>query len=79
MPLDKLTLHAQLALLAQNATALDNAIAEKTRTLQQVATDLEHTRGARQYHELLVQQINNQLVELDRVEKAAVATPPSTT
>lgn len=73
MALDKLTLHAQLALLAQNAAALDAAIVQKTKTLQDAAVDLEHTRGARGYHDLLVQQVNNQLIEIVRQENA---TPP---
>ena len=77
MPLDKLTLHAQLAVYEQNAASLDAAIAQKTKTLQDVATDLEHTRGARAYHNLLVQQLQNQLAEVERAEKAA-ATPPTT-
>ena len=71
MPLDKLTLHAQLALLAQNAKSLDDAIALKAKTLQDVATDLEHTRGARAYHNMLVEQVNNQLAEVARQEAAA--------
>lgn len=71
MLLDKLTLHAQLALLEQNAKSLDEAIAAKLQHLQEAATDLEQTRGARGYHGLLVQQIQGQITEIERAEKAS--------
>ncbi len=77
MSLDKLTLHAQLAILAQNAKSLDEAIAARVKAIQDAATDLEHTRGARAYNDLLVQQINAQIAEVERAEKAAVT--PATT
>lgn len=71
MPLDKLTLHAQLALLAQNASGLDAAIAQKAKVMEDAAIDLHHTRGARAYNDLLVTQVNNQLAEVERQEKVA--------
>lgn len=70
MPLDKLTLHSQLALYEQNAASLDSAIAQKTKTLQDASIDLERTRGARGYHDLIVQQLHNALAEIERTEKA---------
>ncbi len=77
MSLDKLTLQAQLALLAQNAKSLDEAVAAKAKAIHDATVDLEHTRGARAYHDLLVQQVHNQLAEADRAEKAAL-TPAGT-
>ncbi len=73
MPLDKLTLHAQLAVLADNAKALDTAIVQKTKAIQEASIDLEHTRGARAYHDMVVTQVNNQLAELARQESATPA------
>ncbi len=72
MSLDKLTLHAELALLAQNATALDNAIAQRVKTIAELTEDLTRTRGARAYHDMVVQQIQNALAETERAE-----TPPA--
>ncbi len=75
MPLDKSTLQAQLALLVQNGIAIDTAITDKTKMLQDLTVDLERTRGARQYHDLVVQQFKNMLADVERAE-AAAATPP---
>lgn len=74
--LDKLTLHAQLVQLNKNAASLDAAIAEKTRALEQAQTDLILTRGARQYHDMIVQQIKVALAELDAQAAAAPTTSP---
>ncbi len=73
MLLDKSTLQAELALLAQNATALDNAIIQKTKTVEDLTVDLERARGARQYHDLVAQQIQNALNEVLAAEKPSVA------
>ncbi len=72
--LDKLTLHAQLALLDTNRATLDAAIAEKTKAIDQMVIDLHQTRGARSYNDLLVQQTNNMLAEVERAEKAEQTT-----
>ncbi len=69
--LDKLTLHAQLAMLDANRATLDAAIADKTKAIDQMVIDLHQTRGARQYNDLLVAQMNNMLAEVERAEKAA--------
>ncbi len=74
MPLDKLTLHAQLTTLAQNASTLDAAILEKANNLKNVSLDLERTQGARHYHDMVVQQIHLALKQIEAEEKAA-ATP----
>jgi hypothetical protein len=68
MPLDKLTLHAELVLLAKNAESLDKAIRDKEDAIRVALTDLEQTRGARHYHDMVVQQIQQSLAE---AEKAA--------
>jgi hypothetical protein len=73
MSLDKLTINAQLALLAQNAKSLDEAIAVKTKAIHEATVDLERTRGARAYHDLLVQQVNNQIAEIDRAAQATAS------
>ncbi len=75
MSLDKLTLHAQLAVLESNRVSLDNAIAEKIKHLENATIDLHETRGARRYHDLMVQQINNALAQIAREEQSA--TPAS--
>lgn len=74
MNLDKTTLHALLATFTQNATTLDAAIVEKTNALRNLSLDLERTQGARQYHDMVVQQIQFSLTQIERDEKAA-ATP----
>ncbi len=71
MSLDKLTLHAALALLAKNASDIDTTIAQKTTALQQLTVELERIHGARQYHDMVVQQITNAIAEVEREEKAA--------
>ena len=72
MSLDKLTLHAQLAVLAQNATVLDQSITDCNTQLQTVAVELERRRGARNYHDMLVAQIKAQLAQVEAEEKAAL-------
>lgn len=66
MALDKPTLLAQLATLEKNAQALDAAIQERTNALNQLATDLERSRGARAYHDLLVQQVKMAIEQIDK-------------
>ncbi len=72
MPLDKLTLHAQMALLNHNGKALNESLAEKTRTVQQINTDIEQTKGAMAYHNLLVQQLQNAITETELAEATAL-------
>lgn len=75
MLLDKLTLNAQLALLAKNALSLDESIKDKMKALHDTSVELERLRGARQYSDALSQQIQQAIENVDREEKAKV--PPS--
>ncbi len=76
-PLDLLTLQSQLAVLAKNATSLDATISEKTIQLQALATEVERLRGARQYHELLVQQVNGLIANATATAQALPSAAPA--
>ncbi len=68
--LDKLTLHAQMAVLNKNAEGLDQSINEKTNMVKSMGIqmdalklELERLNGARHYHNLLVEQVNLMIAE----------------
>lgn len=73
MSLDKLTLHAQLALLDKNSNDLQTSANAKSqeiqdlhRKIQELNLQLEHHRGALSYNQILVQQIQKLISELDQ-------------
>ncbi len=74
--LDILTLQSQLAVLAKNATSLDATISEKTIQLQALATEVERLRGARQYHEMLVGQVNALIANAQASQVSPSIAPP---
>ncbi len=75
----KLTLNAQLALLAKNALSLDESIKDKMKTLHDTTVELERLRGARQYSDALYQQVQQAIEAVTREEKLVEAPPPVTT
>lgn len=84
--LDKLTLHAQLTSLAKNSEVIEKTIAERNQqqqqlmqTLQQVNAELERLRGARDYHNLLVQQTQQAIAAVDAEEAAKEKAAKATT
>ena len=68
MTLDIETLKAQLTVLAKNAETLDIAIREKSTALQEMAAELERTKGARHYHDMVVRQMQNSLAEAEKAK-----------
>ena len=72
MSLDKFTLHHQLAVLNNNLASLDTTIKSTTEQIQQLSLSLERLRGAREYHGLLVDQVNQAIAVVEQEEKAAI-------
>lgn len=80
MSLDKLTLHHQLAIMANSLTSLDATLKQRIEEHKLLGEEIARLHGARSYHTMIVDQVNATLAAIDKeAEDRAATVPPVTT